>query len=252
MGVMDEFKAERNAIRQGTPREKIQYFWDYYKEYVIFGAVVLCIIISVVLGKLNEKEVLLTGILLNNRMTSEEAVTGLKLRFLENMQRDPAEAEVTLMIRWKYDADTNGYSEENYYALQTLSAQTAGGMLDFMTGDLDTMTVLAYGDYFEDLSLILTEEQMKRYEPYFLYMDMAVLEAARVAADAEAYDTQLIIPDCTKPETMEKPVPVFIDLSQREKLSEIYPGATGAVVLAVAANAPRVKMIAEWVDFLME
>lgn len=252
MGVMDEFKAERNAVRQGTPGEKLQYFLDYYKGYVVLGAVVLCIIISVVVGKLNEKEVLLTGILLNNQMTSEEAVTRLKESFLGNVQRDPEETELTLMTKWRYDADTKEYSEDNYYALQTLSAQTAGGVLDFMTGDLDTMTVLAYGDYFEDISLILTEEQMKCYEPYLLYMDMAVLEAAKAAVDAEAYDTQLTIPDCTKPEEMEKPVPIFIDLSWCEALSDIYPEAAEPVVLAVAVNAPHTDMIGLWLEFLMD
>ena len=52
MGVMDEFKVERNRIRQGTPREKLQYFWDYYKGYVIIGLVMICILVS--MDKLSE------------------------------------------------------------------------------------------------------------------------------------------------------------------------------------------------------
>lgn len=230
----------------------MQYFYDYYKGHVIVGAVVLCIVISVVVGKLNEKEVLLTGILLNSQMTLEDTVAGLKAQFLEEVQRDPEEAELTLLTKWRYDADAKEYSEDNYYALQTLSAQTAGGVLDFIIGDLDTMTVLAYGDYFEDISLILTEAQMKRCESNLLYMDMAVLEAAKAAVDAEAYDTQIIIPDCTKPEEMEKPVPVFIDLSHCRQLEEFYPDAADKAVLAVTVNAPHAEMLVKWVEFLLE
>ena len=29
MPVMDEFKEEREALKHGTPKQKLAYFWDY-------------------------------------------------------------------------------------------------------------------------------------------------------------------------------------------------------------------------------
>ena len=31
MAVMDEFKEEREALKNGTPKQKLAYFWYYYK-----------------------------------------------------------------------------------------------------------------------------------------------------------------------------------------------------------------------------
>ena len=35
MAVMDEFKEEREALKRGTPKQKLAYFWYYYKWHVI-------------------------------------------------------------------------------------------------------------------------------------------------------------------------------------------------------------------------
>ena len=34
MAVMDEFKEEREALKRGTPKQKLAYFWYYYKWHV--------------------------------------------------------------------------------------------------------------------------------------------------------------------------------------------------------------------------
>lgn len=46
MAVMDEFKEEREALKNGTPRQKLAYFWYYYKWHVIIALVVIIMIVS--------------------------------------------------------------------------------------------------------------------------------------------------------------------------------------------------------------
>ena len=48
MAVMDEFKEEREALKNGTPRQKLTYFWYYYKWHVIIALVVIIMIVSFV------------------------------------------------------------------------------------------------------------------------------------------------------------------------------------------------------------
>ena len=45
MAVMDEFKEEREALKNGTPRQKLAYFWYYYKWHVIIALVVIIMIV---------------------------------------------------------------------------------------------------------------------------------------------------------------------------------------------------------------
>lgn len=48
MAVMDEFKEEREALKNGTPKQKLAYFWYYYKWHVIIALVVIIMIVSFV------------------------------------------------------------------------------------------------------------------------------------------------------------------------------------------------------------
>ena len=65
MPVMDEFKEERAALRNGTPKEKFQYFLDYYKWYVIVGILVLVSAGSIIYQMVTQKERAIFVALLN-------------------------------------------------------------------------------------------------------------------------------------------------------------------------------------------
>ena len=41
MSLMDEFKAERESIKQASLKKKLEYFWDYYKWHTIGAFFVL-------------------------------------------------------------------------------------------------------------------------------------------------------------------------------------------------------------------
>jgi len=41
MAVMDEFKEEREALKRGTPKQKLAYFWYYYKWHVIISVMII-------------------------------------------------------------------------------------------------------------------------------------------------------------------------------------------------------------------
>ena len=41
MAVMDEFKEEREALKRGTPKQKLAYFWYYYKWHVIISVIII-------------------------------------------------------------------------------------------------------------------------------------------------------------------------------------------------------------------
>ena len=65
MPVMDEFREEREAIKNAGWQYKLKYFWDYYKWFVIGGIFALFIIISIVKDVINTKDFIFNGVLLN-------------------------------------------------------------------------------------------------------------------------------------------------------------------------------------------
>ena len=55
MPVMDEFREEREAIKQKSRKEQWDYFWGYYKWYVIGGAALLAVIIYIIIQESPQK-----------------------------------------------------------------------------------------------------------------------------------------------------------------------------------------------------
>ena len=240
----------REIRLQGTKKEKWEYFFDYYKGHVIGGIIAICILISVIVDIVSEKEALLTGVMMNNQISSEEVITKFEEDFLLFVNKNPSQYEISLMTELNYINEADSFYEENMVTMQAISAQVTGKLLDVVCGDLRTMLLFAYGEHFTDLSLILTKEQMIELKPYLLYMDRAVLDKAKNDANSSESEKEFIIPDCRRPEEMIDPVPIFIDLYGCEKLTGIYQNEKNAAVLAVAANAPHVDMIRAWVDYL--
>ena len=251
MAVMDEFKEEREKIKNGTFKQKAAYFWEYYKWYVIVPVIVIGFIGMTVYQKVTAPETILNGILLNTYNTEADSVSqDMIADFSEKQKIDTEEYAVTLNATMSYDTDdTSGTA--NYESVQALMAWIAAGSVDFICSDHEAMTDLAYNGYFVDLRDFLSEEQIKKYEPYFLYMDSAVSKELDAAFDNDVDSASISIPDCTKPETMEDPIPVMIDFSNNAKLAEIYTDSD-TLALGIAANAPNKDMILNFLNYIME
>ena len=65
MAVMDEFKEEREALKNGTPKQKLAYFWYYYKWHVIIALVVIIMIVSFVKQLTDRKDPAFYAVMLN-------------------------------------------------------------------------------------------------------------------------------------------------------------------------------------------
>lgn len=259
MAVMDEFKAEREYLKKhGTRQEKWAYFWDYYKWHTIIAVVALVIVISSIYNALTAKDVVLNGILLNSTtMLDETKQNELMLDFMTQQEINTKKNEITLntsLYYTVYDDETTDYSnsELTYTASQIMLVQVAAGELDFMTGDLETLTSIAYSEFFVDLTTVLTEEQLKQYEPYLYYMDQHVLELMEAAKDSDS-PTQVTIPDVDKPETMKTPIPVMIDLSRCEDIKTFYPNMKEdkPIVMGFAVNSKHGELTGKFLDYLM-
>lgn len=219
MALMDEFKEEREKIKDGTLKEKLSYFWDYYKWYVIVPLIVIIFLGTTIYQKITAPEVILNGVLINaHNIEADTARNKLGADFLKNIEMDAEEYAVTLNTSLSYVDDTDSASS-NYESMQALMAWIAAGSIDFLCGDYDTMMALSNHEYFLDLREVLNEEQIKKYEPYFLYTD--------------------------------KNVPIMIDLSKNPKLENIFVDSD-TLALGITVNCPNQNTLIKFIDFLIE
>lgn len=251
MALMDEFREEREKIKNGTWQQKLAYFWEYYKWYVIVPLIIVVFLGTTIYQKVTAPEIILNGVLLNTYNTESDAASAEVIADFSKLQKiDTKEYEVTLNTSMSFVAnDTSGTA--NYESVQALMAWMAAGTVDFINGDHSSMTNLAYNGYFVDLRDFLSDDEIKKYEPYFLYIDTTVSKTLDDAFENNDDVASISTPDCREPETMENPIPVMIDLSKNAKLSEIYANSD-SLAMGIAVNAPNTDMLLEFLDYLVE
>lgn len=257
MAVMDEFKEERESIKQKPFKDKIGYILDYYKWPIISVVAAIAIISSIIYTNVTKKEEVLSGLLLNANLygstsTYEDCIT-LSEDFLKTKDFNNKEHEVNFNTSISYyvngDSSTQHYNAQNQMVIMTF---VSAGTVDFISADADTMISFAYQDYFMDLSEILSKEDYAAYEPYFLYMDEAVLEQLNENKLNGSQSAPVEYPDCTDPNSMEKPIPVLIDMSQSEKFMKIYNHPVDdTICFGFTCNLPHEDTAVEFLKYMM-
>ena len=253
MKLSDQFREELAILKALKGKERLQHLFQYYKWRILAIFLCLVVLVSSVVNAVTKKDYVLSGILLNyTAETLEDGLSKLTSDFLSEQAINEKEYTIELITSLSYLKDNAEFATDSYMTVENLTARIAGKLLDFVVCDRNSMENLAYSEFFVDLSTVLTKEQMEAYAPYLLYMDMAFVEKIKEIVESENYDVEIELPDSKKPETMEKPIPVFINISGSSYADAIYPGEKKDIVLAIAANAPHEEMLREFVDFLMK
>ena len=225
MAKMDEFREEREAMKHAPLKERIAYFWEYNKLetfLVVFG--VICIV-SITTTILNRKEEVLSGMVLNRFWLEAEGLACEEFveSYLSYREYDSEEYDLLLNGSLTYIAgDEEGAIEENVNSSQVIAAQLTAGALDFMIADDDAILDFDTSEYFWDLRNIFTEEELKEYEERFIYS------------------------------TRDESIPVAIDVTDSQCLSEIYAVQHETLGIALFGNAPHEEEFKYFVEYIIE
>jgi len=253
MKLSEQFREELAILKGLKGKELAQHLFQYYKWRIL--AILLCfaILLSVVVNAIVKKDYILSGVLLNyTEVVSDGNLSALTDDFLAEYGIDKKEYTLELITSLTYLRDNTEFATDTYMTVENLTARITGKMLDFVVCDITSMENLAYSEFFVDLSTVLTKEQLDAYAPYLLYMDMAFLEDLKEIVESENYDVEIEVPDSTKPETMEKPIPVFINISGSAYFDSANTDQENITAIAIAVNAPHKDMVRNFVDFLMK
>lgn len=218
MAVMDEFKQERQSLKGQPLKKKLSYFWYYYKWYVIGGAAALIIISTLISDVLNNKDYAMYGIAVN-AYAMEQDVSPFLDGYIEYAGIDTEEYNVLLdaSFRMGQAMDENAISTS-----QMIMVYTAARDLDILAMDTANFNKYSYNSTFLDLREVLTPDQLEKYRDYLFYIDYAVVEKIDEAQENADLDFTIAYPDHTKPEDMENPVPVGLNLKGSEKFNQYY------------------------------
>ena len=251
MPVMDEFREEREAIKQKSRKEQWDYFWGYYKWYVIGGAALLAVIIYIIYTRVTTKNEVLFGIALNSSLTeigtdaSEELLAG----YVSSMGLDTSKNEAYLSTGLYMRADN---AQASYQANQSIATYVAARSLDICIMDEASFAMYGYDCTFLDLETCLDKEFLDSVSDKLFYVDLPLAEEYRRRQDEDESTEDMVFPAGSDTDSMDDPHPVGIDVSGCTGLLRAY-GYTeedGPLYIGIVRNSKHTDAAVKFVQFL--
>lgn len=251
MPVMDEFKKERETIKNADFKTKLQYFFYYYKVHTIAVIAAAALIGMLIHDIVTQKDDALFVGMLNCAVLSEDDTAAFVDNYVEYAAIDTEEYNIQLDTTLYFNQDT--LTEITMSASQRLLVYTSAEELDVIIGGSDIFPAQAEQGMFHDLRDILSKEQLIKYEPYFYYVDQAVIdETYALAEELSIEESYPEMPAPTKPEEMEDPVPVGLFVTDCKRLTDTYYFNGDYSVIGVMVNAPHVENSVKFIDYIFE
>ena len=222
MAVMDEFKEEREALKSAPLSAKIKYFWDYNRGKVILGIILLLIAGGFISAQLTKKEQVISGVFLN--CFEQEYILGeFSEEFLLENEFNPKKQETYFVTDLPYMVGEQA-ADANMDVNQALYVYASSGVMDFIVSDTDTMDDLAKKYFFIDLRDVLTEEEYKALETYFVTYENEEGEE----------------------------VPILINIGKNEKMKNAYGSEYENLQMGVMLDNAHPENMNMFIEYLMK
>lgn len=224
MPVMDEFKEERETIKKATFKKKWEYFWEYYKWWVICGVFAIIIIITTVNSILTrKKDVLYIAVINGVEVAGNDLQDRVIDPFLTAHDYNIKKNNVRFDLDFKMNISSSNHVKANTLpdkltdyvsitnsanARQNLSIYIASSTVDMMICNENWFDEYGYSSFFTELSNVFTEEELEKYSENLYYIDGAVMERYYKANNEMDYNYFEPFPASYDIEAMEKPIAV--------------------------------------------
>ena len=229
MALMDEFKEERESIKNKPFKDKLDYFWCYYKWRIILPVVVILIAGNLISTIVNQPKYILDGMFINiSDFNQLEILDDYLFDFVEKEGFDTSkygigynpnhtfisEKQKASMSEGQYDPSANKY------AIQNVVAGLGSKSLNFVIGPADSLLELDSNQLFTDLTEFLTDEQLNLYDSHFIYT--------------------------------EDNLPILIDISHCQKLTAIYGSDIDNLAIGIVNDENEKDTMLKFLDYIMK
>lgn len=266
--VIEEIREQqKKAFATMTPKEKLAYFWDYYKIHTIVAIIVVVFIISFINSYRSSKPTAFYAVLLNADTYEDNAAAAGAWNegFMEYAGIDPEAYQVNIDTSIAISSGSGDQYE--MASRQKMAAMMHAGDIHAIAADTETFEGYARLEYFYDLTAAFTEEELVPYADLLYYTDGAAFDAdtgdtlEEMAAAQEAVYSQTI--DHSDPSSMEKPVAVGIRIPQTgNKLGDsgyydyifendyTFQGYPSEIVIGIPLSVENPKVTLQFLDYL--
>lgn len=260
-GVSDEIRQQHMKARDMSFKDKLNYFWYYYKVHTLVGIAAVILIGVFIRDMASNKDYSFYGIMLNSAGLDGEL---LGASFEEYAGLDPENYQcfVDTSSTLSYQTQT----EYDMATIQRIMAMMQAKELDALIFDAQVFSNFSFNEMFMDLRDVFSEEELAKYEGSIYYIDYeeilkaeeAELNADELSADYENLRTataEAITAEAEThkhPENMADPIPIgiFIDGSPFVQKTGTYNRLIP--IYGIAASSQRTDTAKKYLDFLWD
>ena len=242
MKMSEYTRGEWKKMKDQPLKVRLAYFWDYYKWPTIVAVLLVIALAYTVTVRLNQKEAVLSGILINSSMPLEDPA--FLQEFCQETGVDTKKQELSLLIGLSLEADNPSVGIMTY---QRIHAGVAAQDTDFLIATADAFRQCAYdtSNMMMDLREFLSPEQLEQLEGRLYYIDASLFEKI---SNGEVVE----YPSPYAPQKMEQPIAVGINIRDCEEFLDSYYYTDDPVYFAVICNTPHPDRTLQFFEFIME
>lgn len=266
MSVAEEIREEqRKALSTMSFKEKVLYFWDYYKVHTLVAIVVLIMAITFIYQYITNKDYGFYAAFVNASLTESnyELATSWAEEFQEFAQIDPDEYVVYIDTSISLSDDTGSqYAVSNQ---EKMLALLQVGAVSTIVADTETFEKYAQNEYFYDLESLLSPEELQKYGAYLYYTDASTFDDGSDDTfhdESERTNPADLTVNHRDSSSMAQPVAVGLILSEDNKLADagyytylsdgeyIYQGYPADVVLGIPVTNQNPQWVIRFLEYL--
>lgn len=271
MSVVQEIREQqKQALSTMSFKEKLAYFWDYYKLHTMIAIVLIIFAVTIIHQLVTSKDYAFYATMINTGTLQYEDTTSSRWaqEFMEYAQIDADEYQVYIDASIALSDSTDlQYRAANQ---QKLVAMMQAGEISAQIAETETFEQYAQFECFFNLEDIMNAEQLEKYRPYFYYTDAATFdqdESASGQIDDTSSDTTPADPSALTinhldPSTMEKPVAVGVVITDSKLIRESdyykylddpafnYQGYPSEAVLGIPLTCKDPEIAVKFLEYL--
>lgn len=266
--VIEEIREQqKKAFATMTPKEKLAYFWDYYKIHTIVAIAVIVFVIAFINSYRSNKPIAFYAVMLNADSYGDNAAVANTWSegFMEYAGIDPAAYQINIDTSVTISAD--GGDQYEVANRQKMMAMMHAGDIHAIVADTETFEGYARLEYFYDLNAAFSEEELAPYADLLYYTDGTAFDVEtgdtleEMEAAQEAVYSMVI--DHSDPSSMEKPVAVGIRIPQTgNRLGDAgyydyifengytFQGYPSEVMIGIPLSVENPKLTLQFLDYL--
>lgn len=166
MAAMDEFREEREALKNGPLLDRIKNFWFYYKVHTVVAILSVTMIVGFIYSIVTQKEEVFYAAFLNS-YTENDNESFMK-EFSEYIGIDTSKYATYVDTTMAITTDRNTTS---YASVQKFMAFNLSDVIDVLIGTEDIISYYAEDMAFHNLEDVLSDEQLEKYADKLFYAE---------------------------------------------------------------------------------